>query len=76
MRYLPLSDTDRAQMLDVIGVDNMNDYYDIRLKNWRLDNLKRHANFSFREVNIINFDALELLFQYHQLIIQTKGSLG
>jgi len=26
---------------DVIGVDNLNDYYDIRLKLWRLDNLKK-----------------------------------
>ncbi|MGH1366154.1 MAG: NAD-dependent epimerase/dehydratase family protein [Calditrichia bacterium] len=51
----------------VIGVDNLNDYYDIKLKNWRLENLQKHANFSFRKVNIVNFDSLELLFQYHQL---------
>jgi UDP-glucuronate 4-epimerase len=42
------------QLLDqgdhVIGVDNLNDYYDVRLKNWRLEQLKAHPhaqNFSF-----------------------------
>ena len=36
------------QLLDqgdhVVGVDNLNNYYDIRLKNWRLDQLKVHTN--------------------------------
>jgi UDP-glucuronate 4-epimerase len=36
------------QLLDqgdhVVGVDNLNDYYDVRLKNWRLDQLKAHPN--------------------------------
>ena len=42
------------QLLDqgdhVVGVDNLNDYYDVRLKNWRLEQLKAHPNtenFSF-----------------------------
>jgi UDP-glucuronate 4-epimerase len=36
------------QLLDqgnhVVGVDNLNDYYDVRLKNWRLEQLKAHLN--------------------------------
>jgi UDP-glucuronate 4-epimerase len=36
------------QLLDqgdlVVGVDNLNDYYDVRLKNWRLEQLKAHPN--------------------------------
>lgn len=36
------------QLLDqgdrVVGVDNLNDYYDVRLKNWRLQQLKAHLN--------------------------------
>ena len=42
------------QLLDqgdrVVGVDNLNDYYDVRLKSWRLEQLKAHSdaqNFSF-----------------------------
>ena len=39
----------------VKGVDNLNDYYDVRLKNWRLDQLKTHPNaqnFSFSDLDI------------------------
>ena len=28
----------------VIGVDNLNDYYDISLKEWRLQHLQNHLN--------------------------------
>ena len=28
----------------VVGVDNLNDYYDVRLKEWRLDQLKAYPN--------------------------------
>jgi nucleoside-diphosphate-sugar epimerase len=47
------------QLLDqgerVVGVDNLNDYYDVRLKNWRLKQLKAHPNaenFSFACLDI------------------------
>ena len=37
-----------SQLLDkgerVVGVDNLNDYYDVRLKEWRLQQLKNHTN--------------------------------
>ena len=37
----------------VIGVDNLNDYYDVRLKKWRLDQLTSHPNANnFRFVNL------------------------
>ena len=32
------------QGYQVIGVDNLNDYYDVRLKKWRLDQLTNHPN--------------------------------
>lgn len=51
---------------NVIGVDNLNDYYDVRVKLWRLDNLKKHGNFTFYQVDIENFDALKLIYQLHR----------
>ena len=58
------------QLLDqgerVIGVDNLNDYYDIRLKNWRLEQLKAHPhadNFSFACLDIEDQAKLSDLFQ-------------
>lgn len=32
---------------EVLGVDELNDYYDVRLKEWRLAQLKKHKNFTF-----------------------------
>lgn len=42
----------------VTGLDNLNDAYDPRLKHWRLDRLKAHANFVFHEADIGRGDAL------------------
>ena len=33
---------------DVIGVDNLNDYYDVRLKNDRLKHLENYDSFNFK----------------------------
>lgn len=47
---------------EVTGVDNMNDYYDIRLKRHRLDGLKPSPGFSFMEMDIEDRAALGGLF--------------
>ena len=58
------------QLLDqgerVVGVDNLNDYYDVRLKNWRLEQLKSHPhaeNFSFSNQDIEDQAKLRSLFK-------------
>jgi len=58
------------QLLDqgdhVVGVDNLNDYYDVRLKNWRLGQLKAHPNaenFSFACLDIEDRAKLSDLFK-------------
>ena len=42
----------------VFGVDNINSYYDIRLKKARLNILKKNKNFFFTKIDIINFKKL------------------
>ncbi|TIU10876.1 MAG: NAD-dependent epimerase/dehydratase family protein, partial [Mesorhizobium sp.] len=42
----------------VVGVDNMNDYYDLALKEGRLARLQPHKNFSFHEIEIAEQGAL------------------
>jgi UDP-glucuronate 4-epimerase len=37
---------------EVLGIDNMNDYYDVSLKRARLEQLKKHNNFTFLEAGI------------------------
>ncbi|BBI32096.1 NAD-dependent epimerase [Cohnella abietis] len=43
----------------VIGVDNMNDYYDVKLKEDRLARIQDHPNFSFYRLDICDMAALE-----------------
>ena len=42
----------------VIGVDNLNDYYDVSLKQARLDALTAHNGFTFRKADISDRDAI------------------
>lgn len=46
----------------VVGVDNLNDAYDVRLKNWRLDRLRRQEGFRFQRLDICDRAALDRLF--------------
>ena len=50
----------------VVGIDNMNDYYDTRLKEHRLQGLNRHPQFKFHQTDIEDYDALAALFQQYQ----------
>ena len=43
---------------EVIGIDNVNDYYDVTLKQSRLEQLLSHKNFSFHKFNIADKDAM------------------
>ena len=46
----------------VIGIDNLNDYYDVKLKHYRLDKLKQHQKFSFYHIDIEQHNDLEKIF--------------
>ncbi len=47
---------------DVLGIDNVNDYYDPNLKWARLDILKRYNNFEFERIDISDRDTLTTAF--------------
>ena len=47
---------------NVIGVDNLNHAYDVRLKEWRLSRLHELPSFSFHLLDISNQDELQALF--------------
>jgi UDP-glucuronate 4-epimerase len=47
---------------DVLGVDNLNDYYDVTLKQARLDRLTPHPTFRFAKLSIEDRPALEKAF--------------
>lgn len=47
---------------EVVGLDNLNDYYDVSLKQARLDLLQRHANFSFVKLDLADRKEMAALF--------------
>lgn len=51
----------------VVGVDNLNDYYDPALKKWRLKSLKNHPNFSNYRTDISDFAKLKKVFDKHKI---------
>ena len=53
---------------EVVGVDNLNDYYDVKLKFYRLDILKKYKNFKFYKVDIENYQSLAEIFQKNKLM--------
>ena len=48
---------------EVIGLDNLNDYYDVRLKHGRLQELARLSNFRFVEMDLANREGIADLFK-------------
>ncbi|MEI2436137.1 GDP-mannose 4,6-dehydratase [Priestia megaterium] len=47
----------------VIGIDNVNDYYDVKLKHTRLEQLEPYEKFTFLKVDISNKEALTNVFK-------------
>lgn len=48
---------------NVIGIDNLSDYYDVNLKQARLKILQEKINFKFFKVEINNYNELEAIFK-------------
>lgn len=47
----------------VVGVDNMNDYYDVSIKKWRLKTLADDGNFVFHKADIEDYLYMKSLFE-------------
>ncbi|WP_066071847.1 NAD-dependent epimerase [Neobacillus soli] len=53
----------------VIGIDNLNDYYDIALKKERLNILEKSGNFDFYKMNLSNDEELKPIFEAYTITI-------
>jgi len=51
----------------VIGIDNINDYYDVRLKEYRLARLNKLDGFRFYKEDIENIEILKKMFEENQI---------
>jgi len=51
---------------EVIGIDNLNDYYDVNLKLARLDRIKSYPNYTDIKADIADRDTIENIFAKYQ----------
>lgn len=63
---------------EVVGIDNMNDYYDVQLKQDRLAQLTPFDTFSFQKLDITDQSGVEALFAQHgfQRVIHLAAQPG
>lgn len=62
----------------VIGFDSVNDYYDIRLKESRLEKLQKHENFIFIKANLADKDKVNEVFREYspQIVVNLAAQAG
>ena len=51
---------------EVIGIDNHNDYYDPKIKEARLEKLKKYSNYQHYKVDLSDQKNLDIIFQSHK----------
>src|SRR5215216_2805924 len=63
---------------EVIGLDNLNDYYDVRLKEARLARLEKHPSFQFVRADLADQQAVADLFGRHrpQRVVNLAAQAG
>ncbi|MCX8030408.1 MAG: GDP-mannose 4,6-dehydratase [Thermodesulfovibrionales bacterium] len=69
------------QDYSVVGIDNLNDYYDVRLKSWRLNQLFNNAkakNFTFYKISITDLNSIRHILSRHYIdaIINLAACVG
>jgi len=64
--------------IQIIGLDNMNDYYDVKLKEYRLNELKQYNNFIFIKGNLANKETVEDIFKEYrpEIVVNLAAQAG
>ncbi len=64
--------------IKLIGIDNMNDYYDVNLKESRLKDLMQHDNFVFYRDSIANKSIIEEIFAKYEpeIVVNLAAQAG
>lgn len=64
--------------IQIIGIDNMNDYYDVSIKDYRLDNLFKYKNFRFIKGSIADKNMIENIFSEYkpEIVVNLAAQAG
>lgn len=63
---------------NVVGADNVNNYYDVRIKRARLEMLSKYDNFTFKEINIADKTAVDEIFEEYrpEIVVNLAAQAG
>lgn len=64
--------------IKIVGIDNMNHYYDVSIKEYRLDTLLKYDNFVFIKENIANKEVINKIFDEYkpQIVVNLAAQAG
>jgi UDP-glucuronate 4-epimerase len=67
-----------SQGYNVVGLDNLNEYYDVQLKRSRLEVLSKNPNFTFSQTNLTDLTGINALFDKHdfQYVVNLAAQAG
>ena len=81
--YLALKLLTDVEKIQIIGIDNMNDYYDISIKEYRLQKIQKLADsvsgsFKFVKADIADKAVVEVLFSIYnpQMVVNLAAQAG
>ena len=68
----------KKKNLKIVGIDNLNEYYSVKLKKLRLSILKKNKKFKFYKIDISNFKKLKKLFEIEKfdMVINMAAQAG
>lgn len=64
--------------IKIVGLDSMNEYYDISLKEYRLNNLLKYKNFIFTRGNIADKELIDSIFKKYKpsIVVNLAAQAG
>lgn len=68
----------KEEKVRVIGLDNMNDYYDVKIKESRLEELKKFDNFIFIKGNLADKETINKIFEEYkpEVVVNLAAQAG
>ena len=67
-----------SENIQIIGLDNMNDYYDVKLKEYRLKELEQYKNFKFIKGNLADKELINKIFKEYkpEIVVNLAAQAG
>ena len=64
--------------IQVIGLDNMNEYYDVKIKEYRLNELNKYNNFIFIKGNLADKELINKIFEEYkpEIVVNLAAQAG